>query len=398
MDNISIKIINLSIFYMTAIANTSWFTLKLNDRSDFSVYAFSGRESINAPYEFSINLVHPAREEDITSFIGTPALLRIADRSGQFRVVHGLVREMSRLNRANHLTHYHCSIVPHLRFLDQRRNHRIFQHKSVPDIITLILEEQHFTGESFAFKCFHDYPVREYCVQYEESDLHFISRLCEEEGIYYYFEHSEKGHCLCFSDMQGGPRIDGESELRYFAGSGQPADTAVVSRVTLESQSASDRATYRDWNFITPSLILESSSNEPDSCRAPGAPGINYDMYRYPHLYQSQPEGDRYAELQLLRQTSMQTVMEADSDVARFLPGYTFALHGYAREEINSGWWVVNASCHGEQPQVLGREAPDRGMAYYSSFYQQQHSSQYYGANFALIFSSTGSIDPCKGL
>ncbi len=182
-------------------ANTAWFTITLNGRTDFQVYSFSGSEAVCKPYEFVVEAVHPSAGEELTGVIGAPALLSIADRSGQSRLVHGLVREMRRLHRGNHLAHYQCVIVPRLWFLGQNREHRIFQGKSVPDIITLILDERGFASETFAFRCFHDYHPREYCVQYGESDLHFISRLCEEEGIYYYFEHSETGHCVCFSDM-----------------------------------------------------------------------------------------------------------------------------------------------------------------------------------------------------
>ena len=348
-------------------ANTAWFTLNLNGRTDFAVYSFSGSEAVCKPYEFTVELVHPSSREDITSFIGTPALLHIRDRSGQARPVHGLVREMRRLRRGNHLTHYQCVVVPRLWFLGSRQNHRIFQHKNVPDIITHILEEQNFTGEAFAFKCFHDYPVREYCVQYGESDLHFISRLCEEEGIYYYFEHSETGHCLCFSDMPGGPRINGESDLRYFPGSGQTADTAVISRATLRSQSVSDRATLRDWKFLTPSSILEGSTDEPDFLKAPTAPGVDAEIYAYPHIHQTDSEAERYADIQLLRQLAFQTWLEAESDVSRFLPGFTFSLHNHDLERLNAGWWITGVTHHGEQPQVLEHEAPDRGMLYASS-------------------------------
>lgn len=213
---------------MRIAANASWFTLSLNGNEEFAVYAFSGREAISEPYEFTLELVHPDARLDLTGFIGCPALLTVYDRSGAPRLVHGLAREMRRLKRGNQFTHYHCVIVPRIWFLDQNRDQRIFQHTSVPDIITRILEEQGFAPETFAFKCFSSYPEREYCVQYGESDLYFISRLCEEEGIYYYFEHSENGHCLCFSDMPGGPDIPGEAALRYFPGSGQPADTAVI--------------------------------------------------------------------------------------------------------------------------------------------------------------------------
>ena len=87
-------------------ANTAWFTLTLNGRKDFAVYSFSGQEAVCTPYEFRVEVVHPSADENLSAFIGSPALLRIADRSGKSRHVHGLVREMHRLRRGNHLTHY----------------------------------------------------------------------------------------------------------------------------------------------------------------------------------------------------------------------------------------------------------------------------------------------------
>ena len=224
-------------------ANTAWFTLTLNGRTDFQVYSFSGSEAVCKPYEFVVEAVHPSAGEELTGVIGAPALLSIADRSGQSRLVHGLVREMRRLHRGNHLAHYQCVIVPRLWFLGQNREHRIFQGKSVPDIITRILNERGFASETFAFRCFHDYHPREYCVQYGESDLHFISRLCEEEGIYYYFEHSETGHCVCFSDMAGGPRIGGESALRCFW--------------------RQDEKQKRSWLYAVRSFMFKASATRP---------------------------------------------------------------------------------------------------------------------------------------
>ena len=95
--------------------------------------------------------------------------------------MHGLVQSMRFLKGGAVFSHYQCVIVPRVWFLGRNRNHRIFQHKSVKEIISRILEEQGFAPETFAFKCFYRYEAREYCVQYGESDLYFISRLCEED-------------------------------------------------------------------------------------------------------------------------------------------------------------------------------------------------------------------------
>ena len=166
---------------MQPAANASHFTLVLNGRSDFAVYGFSGREAVSEPYVFTLELVHRNARLELTPFIGTPALLTILDESGVPRLVHGLVQSMRFLKGGAVFSHYQCVIVPRVWFLDQNRNHRIFQHESVPEIITRILEEQGFAPETFAFKCFYRYEAREYCVQYGESDLYFISRLCEED-------------------------------------------------------------------------------------------------------------------------------------------------------------------------------------------------------------------------
>lgn len=168
--------------------------------------------------------MHPRNDEPLTDFIGAPVVLSIVDRTGMPRLVHGLVNEMSRLHRGNHLTHYQCSIVPIFWFLDKNGDHRIFQNKSVQQIITHILQEQGFASETFAFKCFTTYSQREYCV-----------------------------HQRCF------PRVP--------------------SRAGCERQGH-----VPGWIFLTPLVMLESSANEPDFAKTPVAPGIDYDTYRSPYL------------------------------------------------------------------------------------------------------------------
>jgi len=169
-----------------------------------------------------------------------------ADRSGGVRHVHGVVRSFRQLHTANLRTHYSCSLVPRLWFLGLVTDHRIFQNLSVLQILEQILKEQNFTGDSYAFRCFFDYAPREYCVQYGETCLHFISRLCEEEGLYFYFEHERDRHVLCFSDREGGPRIHGESGLRFHPGAGTETDTSTVRRVELGQAIGNDSVMFRE--------------------------------------------------------------------------------------------------------------------------------------------------------
>ncbi len=347
-------------------ANTTWFNFSCQS-GDFAVYAFSGVEEVNRPFEFDIELVSRSSNANMTALLGTPASLSIADRSGDTRHVHGLIRHMEQLHTANSFTHYRCLLVPRLWFLSQIRDHRIFQNLSVVEIIGQLLKEQGFTADAVAFRLFYKYEPREYCVQYGETDLHFISRLCEEEGLYFYFEHAEGSHTLCFCDREGGPRIAGEADIRFFPGSGSVPDTAVISRLNLCEGVNSNVAAYREWNFEKPKLDLTVGRSETEKSNAPTPQGMLLEQYNFPHLYQMQKPGNRYAELQLLRQLTFRTWIDISSDVSRYLPSYTFSIYEHPRGSVNAGWWIVFVRHEGRQPGVLEHEAPGGSGLYYQS-------------------------------
>lgn len=348
-------------------ANTTWFNFTA-ESGNFGVYAFQGIEEVNEPYQFIIELVSRSANEEIDSLLRRPALLSIKDRSGEERLVHGIIRQMEQLHTGNAFTHYRVVLVPRLWYLGKIIDHRIFQNLSVVEIIQQMLKEQGFADGESSFKLSKNYEAREYCVQYGETDLHFITRLCEEEGIFFYFEHKENSHCLCFCDAEGGPKIAGESDLRFYEGSGHSASTSTISRLRLQHTVNSNAATYKEWNFTKPKLDLTSSRKEPGQEKAPVPTGMLLEQYRYPHLYGLQAQGARYAALQLSRQLTFTRWIECESDVARFLPSYTFTIHGHQRDDINTGWWIVSAHHHGEQPGVLEHEAPDGRGFHYSSY------------------------------
>ena len=137
--------------YPSLTANASLFEFKMEsgkyaDDTAFAVYAFSGREEVCKPFEFSIELISTSADVDSNELLGVMALLSIKDRSGKKRLVHGKVRAMEQLHTGNKFTHYRCTLVPRIWFLGQIRDHRIFQHLSVVDIIQKILHEQGYAA------------------------------------------------------------------------------------------------------------------------------------------------------------------------------------------------------------------------------------------------------------
>ncbi len=351
-------------------ANKGWFTISVEGGPSFEVYSFEGREKLNEPFEFAAEVVSRDANIDLVGLIGCQALLTVADHSGGKRKIHGSIREAQQLHTGNVFTHYRILIVPRLWYLGQNQNHRIFQNMNVIDIMDQIFKEQGFLAQSVSFKFKEKYEPREYCVQYAESDLYFISRLCEEEGIYYYFEHRDDCHILCFSDASGGEDIPDSpgGPLRFFPGSGQAADTAVITRLNLKQTAGSDQASYREWNFEKPSLDLEVNSMEADQEKAPAPGGLKLETYQFPHLYDLKGPGQNYSDIQLKRQITFARAVEGEGDVSRLTPGFSFGLFGHPRLDANAKWWLTEVRHRGEQPQVLAHEAPDRGFFYRSEF------------------------------
>ena len=347
----------------TLPANSPRFTFTCQS-GPFPVYAFEGVEEVCKPYEFTVEFIAPLAALPLTDLPGTTADLAIVDKSGTPRLVNGLVREVQQLHTANRFTHYRCVIAPRLRFLDLITDHRIFQNLSVVEIIEKVLKEQGFSGSDVSFKLFYTYEPREYCVQYGETLLHFITRLCETEGIYFYFEHAQGSHTLCFCDREGGPPIAGEPALRFHPGSGHPADAPVIARLEYVESSGSNAAAYREWNFTKPRLNLAVS----DSADTPAPAGMRLEQYRYPHVYQLIAQGKRYAGLQALRQATFSRLIRAQSDAARFLPTHTFSVYEHPRPDVNASWWITAVRHEGRQPGVLEHEAPDGRSLHYRSF------------------------------
>ncbi|MGY2355398.1 type VI secretion system tip protein TssI/VgrG, partial [Pseudomonas sp. SDO5201_S390] len=163
------------------------------------VYTLNGREAISQPFAFDVELVSEQSALDLETLLHQPAFLQLApDGSG----VHGLIYRAAQGDSGKRLTRYAVTLRPQLAYLAHRINQRIFQNLSVPKIIGQVLEEHGIQSDAYQFFLGSIYPERDYCVQYDESDLHFIQRLCEEEGIHFHFQHSATAHTLVFGDDQ----------------------------------------------------------------------------------------------------------------------------------------------------------------------------------------------------
>jgi len=327
---------------MFAPANQAHFTLSLEGiEHDFKVLEFQGREAISQPYRFDLELVSEHPDLDLESLLHRPAFLAFApDGSG----IHGLVHQAAQGESGQRLTRYRLTLVPQLAYLAHRTNQRIFQHLSVPQIVAQVLEEHGIQADAYRFQLGPvTYPPREYCVQYDETDLHFIQRLCEEEGIHYHFQHSAAGHALVFGDDQTVfPRL---AATAYQQDSGLVADQPVIKRFGLRLETRTSRVTRRDYDFEKPRLTMEAafhSDFQPD-----------LEDYDYPGRFTERARGKHLSQRALERHRHDYELAEGESDQPQLVSGHFLPLTEHPRSDWNQLWLLIEVLHEGKQPQVL---------------------------------------------
>ena len=323
-------------------AHQAHFTLTLEGiEHDFKVLEFQGREAISQPYRFDLELVSEHPDLDLESLLHRPAFLAFApDGSG----IHGLVHQAAQGESGKRLTRYRLTLVPQLAYLAHRTNQRIFQHLSVPQIVAQVLEEHGIQADAYRFQLGPViYPPREYCVQYDETDLHFIQRLCEEEGIHYHFQHSAAGHALVIGDDQTVfPRL---AATAYQQDSGLVADQPVIKRFGLRLETRTSRVTRRDYDFEKPRLTMEAafhSDFQPD-----------LEDYDYPGRFTERARGKHLSQRALERHRHDYELAEGESDQPRLASGHFLPLGEHPRSDWNQLWLLTEVLHEGKQPQVL---------------------------------------------
>ncbi len=322
--------------------NQSAFTLTLDGvASDLKVYSFHGVEALSQPYRFDLELVGEQADLDLESLLHRQVYLGF-DALGHG--VHGLVERVAQGDSGRRLTRYQLSVVPQLAYLKHSSHQRIFQHKTVPQIVAAVLAGQGIQSDQFEFRLSGTYPEREYCVQFGETDLAFIQRLCAELGIHYHFQHSTERHLLVFGDDQT-VFAQADQPTPYMPGSGMVADTPAIKRFGVQLATRTTAVNLRDYDFRKPRLGLETAvSGE----RLP-----KLEQQLYPSQFSDRAHGKYLAQRGLERHRSDYRLAQGYGDEPALVSGRFLTLSGHPRAEWNALWLVTQVTHWGKQPQVL---------------------------------------------
>jgi type VI secretion system secreted protein VgrG len=302
----------------------------------------SGHEGISRLFSYELNLL--AYENSSISFqniVGQKVTITIQLPDGTPRYINGYVSRFTQGDTDERMfTHYHAQVVPWLWFLTRQADCRIFQNMTTPDIVSQVLNL--FSVKDFRTSLKATYPTLEYCVQYRESSFNFVSRLMEEYGIFYYFDHTVQGkHTMVLADQSSALPVCTGSPISYDTALGGIYDPQAISDWHVEQELRTGKYTVTDYNFTTPSTSL--LANEPTVVNLSASQGL--ELFDYPGLYTTKDEGETVAKLRMQEEEAGYMVLSGASNCRGLASGYSFQLKNHYRSDQNTTY-VVTAVEH----------------------------------------------------
>ena len=307
---------------------------------DLAVRSISVKEQAGRLFQIEAELSSEDGTVNFDNVLGNNVTIRLQVANKATRYFNGFISRFVQLANQGAHAHYHATIVPWLWFLTRTADCRIFQKKTVPDIIEAVFKAQGFND--YQLKLSASYETRENVVQYRETDFNFVSRLMEQAGIHYFFEHENGKHTLILADSPSAHKpFPGYEEITFHELDKGAVQREVVTDWTIEKEVQPVAYAVNDFNFETPKTSLLSNSN---ITRQHGA--AQFEIYDYPGEYAAHGDGDTLARVRIEELQSQFETLRGQATARGLAAGYTFTLKSHPRKDQNREYLVTAVSLH----------------------------------------------------
>ena len=350
------------------------------------ITGFQGQEEISRLFNFKVDLIaaqtHEVRFDQI---IGQSVTLEMRLLDGDKRYFNGIVTRFSQGRRDETFVHFRAEITPKLWLLTKKVRSRIFQHVTVPDMLREVL-----TGLDVCYEISATYFQRDFCVQYRESDFDFASRLMEEEGIYYFFKHSDGNHQMVVTDIPNKhPAVPGQSTVIYEEVEGEVRTDVRVTGWEKIQEIRSGECTLWDHCFEVPTNHLEATEKTLVSVPVGkvthklNLANDNLEIYDYPGRYAQRFDGidpsggDRPSDISHIFEDRTRTIrlrmeqeevrgilIEGKSDCGQFTAGHKFTLERHF--DADAGYLLTRVE-HEAHDESYRSDQPDASAFHYEN-------------------------------
>ncbi|MCS4292964.1 type VI secretion system secreted protein VgrG [Comamonas sp. BIGb0152] len=313
----------------------------LGDQLEFR--SLRGNEQISRLFEYRVRLLSQNPAIDAKSLLGQDMTIEVdltteIGGSGK-RYMSGQVVQWSSIGRDGNYIAYEAVLRPWLWHASKRSDYKIFQFKTVPQIVEEVLGPYGFTIEN---KLIGNYRSWDYIVQYGESDFNFVSRLLEMEGAYFFFAHSMGSHRLVLGDDVGShsPLPNGATSIPYYSGdrAAHVKDEDFIDTWNFAEDIASGYFIADDYDFTKPRAVLDTRQAQPA-----GHTEDSREVYNWPGGYKDLEDGENYARVRIEQQKAQREVAHGEGNARNIAPGYLCSLQKYPRADQNKEYLIESA-------------------------------------------------------
>lgn len=345
--------------------NTQRLTLDISGCiEELKIFELAGQQTLSAPYELTARFICGIPDLDLSQLAKQAAIITLYYKN-ESRYFHGIIKDAAMKGENGQSYIYEISLVPKLWFLNYRSNCRIFQHKSVVQIITQLLDEAGLHSDEYQFHLKEHYAELDYTVQFNETDFAFIARLLERSGIHYHFVHQHDKHLLVFADINESlPYVDESGhgqELELRPRNGLEPDYTSLASFQRCTRTSFDHAAHIGFDLTQPAHKLKHVQYLQDSKYLE-----HYSFHE--HLsFATAEAGQHYIDQSLQAFKAQTSFGKADSDIIRMEPGHRFKLSNHIRPDFNQQYLLCSVTFKVRQYASLEEYASaDSGFHYHN--------------------------------
>ena len=326
---------------------------------------FTGTEEMSRLFHFQLDFESSKDSINGKDIIGKKITFSVNRADGKPQHFNGFVQRFAYCGKGDRLSVFRASVVPWFWFLTKTTDCRIFQEKTVPEIIKEVVGEAGFSGDLDDSGIGGSHEKWEYCVQYRESDFQFLSRLMEQEGIFYFFKHAQGKHTMVLGDQTSAYATSADAKVEFGHNLSQLEYHDQIAAWEHQYEFRSGKWAHTDYNFTTSatSLLANTSSKL-------GLPGADkYELFDYPGEYAKKKEGDADVKLRMEEEEAGYDVVSGESYCRGFSPGHKFKLDKHHNPSEQGKGYVLTGVQHNVRTgSTYVGGSSSGGLAYRNSF------------------------------
>jgi type VI secretion system secreted protein VgrG len=303
-------------------------------------------EAVGEPFTLQVDIIAAHGEIDLLPHLGKPIAVHAYEDDEFMRDFHGLITAGEFTHESGAGLHYRLVARPYTYFLSQNRDMAIFQDMDTPAIIRKVLGKH--KGADYRLQLTKTYAPRTYCVQYRESEWGFLTRLMEEDGLYYYWEHKADKHVLVICDAPSAHSSSKPASVSYNlhaerinrSGSQQRgASSWYLNRFGERVMSGGEQlVTLRAFDFQKPERPLQAQANDASAHRAD-----SNEVYSYPGRFTKESDGNALAKVRLNGLRRDRKIYAGRTQAISLAAGTKVSVAGHPAGRMNQSYLIVRA-------------------------------------------------------